>query len=156
MITCMCFNPKNWEFDIDYIATDRKNIFGQRKRPTGQKLISSKEGNADKWHLCRTTSQHLISFQAKWLGRDQSVCMHGTPTCHSTWPCWRAGHLANTHKRATLQKQSQGRGILESLDPTPAFTNRARRQAIVLRKHPSGKFHLIIMGNCVTRLKSRT
>ena len=27
MITCMCFNPKNWEFDIDYIATDRKNKY---------------------------------------------------------------------------------------------------------------------------------
>lgn len=38
----------------------------------------------------------------------------------------------------------------------PAFTNRARRRAIVLRKHPSGKSHLIIMGNCVIGLKSRT
>lgn len=68
-----------------------------------------------------------------------------------------AGHLANTTKRATtLQSHPQGRGILENLDLMPAFANRARRRAIVLRKHPSGKFHLIITGNCGIRLKSRT
>lgn len=52
-------------------------------------------------------------------------------------------------QKSNTPKQSQGRSILESLDPMPAFTNRARRQATVLRKHPSGKFHLIITGNCV-------
>lgn len=53
-------------------------------------------------------------------------------------------------------KQSQGRGILETLDPVPAFTNRARKRAIALRKHPSGKLRLIIMGNYVIKLESRT
>lgn len=61
----------------------------------------------------------------------------------------------NTQESDT-PKQSQGRGILETLDPMPAFTNRARKRAIALRKHPSGKLHLIITGNCVIKLESRT
>lgn len=62
----------------------------------------------------------------------------------------------NTQESDDTPKQSQGRVILETLDPMPAFTNRARKRAIALRKHPSGKLHLIITGNCVIKLESRT
>lgn len=133
-----------------------ENTCGQKERLRDQKLMGSKEGNTDKWHLC---IEWPLSTSPPCRQNDLAgirVHMRGTPTCHSTWSCWWAGHLAKTHKRTTLPKQPQGRDILESLDPMPAFTNRARRQAIVLRKHPSGNFHLIIMGDCVIGLKSRT
>lgn len=43
----MCFNLIHWEFDINYVATDGKTIWGEEERLTDQKLrklISSKEG----------------------------------------------------------------------------------------------------------------
>lgn len=83
-----------------------------------------------------------------------STCMAHPPVTQPG-PADRLAIWLNTQDSDTT-KQSQGRGILESLDPMPAFTNRARKRAIALRKHPSGKLHLIIMGNCVIRLESRT
>lgn len=43
----VCFNLIHWEFDINYVATDGKTIWGEEERLTDQKLrklISSKEG----------------------------------------------------------------------------------------------------------------
>lgn len=94
----------------------------------------------------------FTSLEANQLaGTRVSACMTHPPV---TQPGLADGQaIWQIHTKDDSPKQSQGRSILESLDPMPAFTNRARRRAIILQKHPSGKFHLIIMGNCVIRLK---
>lgn len=100
------------------------------------------------------SAPHLLEGKKGWQG-SVSTCMTHPP---ATQPGPADGRpFGKHHKRATtLQSHPQGRNILENLDLMPAFANRARRRAIVLRKHPSGKFHLIITGNCGIRLKSRT
>lgn len=101
--------------------------------------------------FCR--APHLLRSNMGWQGLV-STCMTHPPV---TQPGPADGRpFGKHHKRTTtLQSHPQGRSILENLDLMPAFTNRARRRAIILRKHPSGKFHLIIMSNCGIRLKSR-
>lgn len=38
---CLCFNPMHWESDLDYVATDKKNVRGEKAAgPTDQKLRS--------------------------------------------------------------------------------------------------------------------
>lgn len=99
------------------------------------------------------SAPHLLEGKKGWQG-SVSTCMTHPPV---TQPGPADGRpFGKHHKRATtLQSHPQGRSILENLDLMPAFANRARRRAIVLRKHPSGKFHLIITGNCGIRLESR-
>lgn len=155
----MCVSLECWDFNIYYTRSNKSNRC-ETERLTDQKLtepISPEEGNDDQQHLSRRATQHLtpsLRGTMSWQG-SVSACVTHPP---ATQPGPADGRLCGRHtqKSHCSPKLSQGRSILEDLDLTPAFTNRARRRAIVSRKHPSGKFHLIIMGNCGIRLKSRT
>lgn len=100
------------------------------------------------------SAPRLLRGKRSWLGPVSTRMAH--PPVTQPGPADGRPLGKPTQKSHRSPKPSQGRRILEDLGLTPAFTNRARRGAIVLQKHPSGKFHLIIMGNCGIRLKSRT
>lgn len=124
-------------------ARNSGSLFPQRKVPRIQDIFVEQPLSTST--PCRQNS--LAGIRVSTCMAHPPVTQPGPADGLATW--------LNTQASDT-PKQSQGRGILETLDPLPAFTNRARKRAIALRKHPSGRLRLIITGNCVIKLESRT
>ena len=105
-MTCVCFNPMHWEFDIDYVATDRKNIRGQRKRLTDQKLISSKEGNKlrNDMFVEQPLSTSPPCRQMAWQGSRVSACMVHPPVIQpaDAQAIWLI-HTKEQHSKSSLK-----------------------------------------------------
>lgn len=72
---CLCFNPMHWESDLDYVATDRKNVRGEKVGPTDQKRRSSflqRTGAPEN----RLSAPHLLAGKMAWRGAASTCTAH--------------------------------------------------------------------------------